>query len=681
MNVRMQMRFHQCLSERAAVVLVDIDQEEAATAMVKKLTEQQGTTENELERRVIQLMQFIIAAEWMHRHHRNAELTAIGNWIGWSFSTKFEKNHEAIVDLSRLDVFTKHPLFSTWPELHSYLVMYLSSFYYYVRARTAMKNIAEAFWENAGIVFSQVMAAPESMQELDAFLGTSMLEWAAKESTDRARTFTAEIERAASTNSIPSNVRGIFLVSLSTNGGRFSATSREQWARIALDEGIVHQQLETQLHALLASTSDLPSVKQLFSNIEAVQSKRAESLPGTEFARSCGRTFDSLTPYFRRLVASGDVEEMVRLLRAWYIPMSDVKCLQPLGLLITVPALDFGLTIFTANQNEVVERNSQALVEAMVALENRFLGTAKTVAYGDNSALELPIRPGIPEIARIEGFEQLLIQYYCPIQFDFSEVKSQLVFPAEGRPVQAAQLLAWQMTWPIAASLAEPRADSHLRRAIIWTGAATLTEEMEATTVAALLARIDVHVEVIDGAESTADDFIKVYERNDIDLLWVISHGHFDHWNPHEVNLQVSHSGTTVSLEALWSRLPKRDLRRLLVLNVCDGGRFDEVGPIPRVGMAAGLADCSQATISHLWPVMPFPSAAFGACLATALASHLSFFDAFVKATSLLREGPQRVAELLDEACGEQLDLSRALKNRTDDMGSVQIWGSAVFYE
>ena len=100
-----------------------------------------------------------------------------------------------------------------------------------------------------------------------------------------------------------------------------------------------------------------------------------------------------------------------------------------------------------------------------------------------------------------------------------------------------------------------------------------------------------------------------------------------------------------------------------------------------RVGLAAGLADSRQATISHLWPVMEFPSAAFGACLAMGLAGRLSFFDAYVQAMKQLRGGPQEIARALDQACGEQLELSRALVNRTDDMGSLQIWGSAVFYQ
>lgn len=97
--------------------------------------------------------------------------------------------------------------------------------------------------------------------------------------------------------------------------------------------------------------------------------------------------------------------------------------------------------------------------------------------------------------------------------------------------------------------------------------------------------------------------------------------------------------------------------------------------------MAAGLADSAQATISHLWPVMPFSSAAFGACLTMGLVGGLSFFDAYVQALTQLRGGPQEIARALDEACGKQVELSRALAYRTDDMGALQIWGSAVFYQ
>lgn len=629
-------------------------------------------------------MQFIVAANWIHRHYRKAELTAIGNWIGWSFSPVIDGSHEVSVELDRIDFFTKHPWFAAWPQLQSYLVMYLSGFYYYVRARTAMKNIAEGFWGNAEMVFTRVLSMPEEMQQLDALLGTSMLEWASKESPERARGFTALIERAAEMESIPGEARYLFSVSLSTNGGRFSSTCKEEWAAKALSEfkAELPQHLEVQLRSILADPSDPPSVEQLFAVLRHVQSQHATGLEGVQFARACGRNFDSLAPYFRRLIDAGDVAALTDLLWAWYRPLDNAKDkIEPAGLLITIPALDTGLSFLTMGRNERVDRDSQSLLERMVALDNQFLGIAKTVAYADNSRLELPARPGVPEVTTVGGLENSLVDYYCPAKPECSGVNSQLVFPAEGRPVQAAQLIAWGKTWPIAASMSDPRPDSTLHRAVVWLGAGTLTEEMEAEAIAVLLRRAGVQVERIDAREATADNFVQVYDRGDIDLIWVISHGHFDHWSPHAVRLQVSHSGAAVELETLWSRVPDRETRRLLVLNVCDGGRFEELGPVPHVGMAAGLADCAQATISHLWPVMPFSSAAFGACLALGLSRRLPFFHAYVQAIAQLRGGPQKIAQALDDACGERLELSRALTNRTDDMGSLEIWGSAVFYQ
>jgi hypothetical protein len=208
-----------------------------------------------------------------------------------------------------------------------------------------------------------------------------------------------------------------------------------------------------------------------------------------------------------------------------------------------------------------------------------------------------------------------------------------------------------------------------------------MTEEMEANFVVSVLRSSGAAVEIVTATDVDVSTFLSAYARTDLDLLWIISHGEFDHWLPHEVKLQISHSGVTVGLEALWNEAPKRDKRRLLVLNVCDGGRYVETGVVPRVGLAPGLAGPAQATISHLWPVLPFPSAAFGACLALSLAKGLSFFDSYTDAMRRAQLEPFALAEYLRKEAGEELELPQRLANRSDALTSIQLWGSAAFYQ
>lgn len=144
--------------------------------------------------------------------------------------------------------------------------------------------------------------------------------------------------------------------------------------------------------------------------------------------------------------------------------------------------------------------------------------------------------------------------------------------------------------------------------------------------------------------------------------------------------MQVARDRTAVTLEQLYGRSPEGQ-RRLLVLNVCDGGRFEESGMVPRIGLAPALASPWQATISHLWPVLNFPSAAFGALLAHGLAQGMSFFSAYCEAMMLLRRTSPDVAAELTRRYRARFELTERLAQRADDMSQVQFSESAAFFQ
>ena len=184
-------------------------------------------------------------------------------------------------------------------------------------------------------------------------------------------------------------------------------------------------------------------------------------------------------------------------------------------------------------------------------------------------------------------------------------------------------------------------------------------------------------------APETSDpaDFLKVYEDSRYDVLWVASHGEFNHYMPHQVELRLAHDKSRVMLDDVWNRAPNVDGRRLLVLNVCDGARFAEPGLLPRIGLAPGLSCPTQATISHLWPVRLLPSAAFGVCLAHQVAQGLSFFEAYCATLAALRKSAWQIGVDLEAVYGADHQLIASLKASNDDFSKIETWGSAAFYQ
>lgn len=677
---------HRALSAMARKIELAL-RARAPLEVIRGLVRDQVRVEHPLEVVVSQLMQFMVATLCAYDAYRRQELTEVGNWIGWALSSEIGDDLEVEIETSRLQVFEKVAFIATWPELPSLRVMFFSSFFHYARARTAMRNVAQEFWPLAVLTFRNSMECAQLAQEQDVLLGSHLLEWAVKEAPDHAKEFTPEFESWSDDERVRPEVRAHFCVSMSTLAGTYSTRPAAEWASRALAEfgGVLHRSTKIQLRATVPALSNSEELNYTLAEIRILQVEQKERLTPVNFERYAGRMLDNVMPLIRRAFLVGDYDVVIRVLKAWYLPEDGESVASP-RLLITVPFDMSGLHLMSPFNHCHVEREGQLLLETLTQYTNEFYGVAKTVAYADNSGLIVPERPGVPRVDSIPGFEDALKKTFCCIDLDLLTaddglIEAQLVFPAECYPVQAIQLQTWSRTWPIAASIRAPLPDSTIRRALVWCGGATMTEEMEASFVASVLQSSGVTVEVVAANEVDVHTFMSAYARADLDLVWIISHGVFDHWRPHEVKLQISHTGVTVDLEMLWDAAPKRDSRRLLVLNVCDGGRHVEAGCVPRVGLAPGLAGPAQATISHLWPVQPFPSAAFGACLALSLAKGRSFFDSYTDAMLSVQSEPIVLAEHLREEAGEALELPKRLANRSDRLDSIQLWGSAAFYQ
>ena len=215
---------------------------------------------------------------------------------------------------------------------------------------------------------------------------------------------------------------------------------------------------------------------------------------------------------------------------------------------------------------------------------------------------------------------------------------------------------------------------------MIWSGGGSLTEELETEVIKHIFESAGATVDVVLFSETAAQSFLDAYQDPQFDIIWVASHGEFDHWSPKHVAMHVG-DDLSVSLADLWGMAPITDMRRLAFLNICDGARFEERGFLPKIGMAPGLASADQATISHLWPVMGYPAAAFGAYLAYNLATGSSYFEAYKMAVLSITGTTLAIAEDLASKIGGNFDLIRQLRGKEENYSPLEFYGSAAFYQ
>ena len=330
-----------------------------------------------------------------------------------------------------------------------------------------------------------------------------------------------------------------------------------------------------------------------------------------------------------------------------------------------------------------VRRDTQELLVSLTAASNQFLGKYESVAGDASKVPHIPDRLGVVDDSHAQIFEELLTEAYVPVPgaFEGRHFLGQIVVPSKAHPVQAIQLRSGTPSAPIIASLRKPLPDRVVRRVALWSGAGSMTEEIERQVVMAAFAQQGIEVHQVEPGDASVERFLAMYASNEFDIIWLMSHGNFDHYAPKNASLVIAENGREVGITDLLRTTPVALQRRLLMLNVCDGGRFEEIGVLPRVGVAPSAALASQATVSHLWPVHGMAAAAFGAILASNLAYGSSYFQAFRQTLLSLNVETPQVAELLRTRLGPSATALVDRIERTNiDFTNLAHSGSAVFY-
>jgi len=628
--------------------------------------------------------QFIFATEALYNAYENHELTEMGDWIGWAFSEDLVESHTKELHIGRINSFYTSLAIRSWPGFFPTMVKFFGAFFFYARERTAMNNIARDLWASAKLSFEVVMSvASEHIDTPEVFLGVNLACWAAKEAPDLTIEIVPQIEILSENETFPKKYRALLYGGLSTTAANHSSKTSAEWAQKALDEceDSLYDAHKLQLLSTVFAGIKGNDPSALLDQIDLVQRHMKAQLDEIAFFRDAAMRSGALLPFIVKTINAPEIELTLQGLRSWYQLPSGTSSISAEHLYISIPFGEHGFTSVLGSQIVSIERDSQSVIVDLVQASNRFLGVAKSIAYADNSGLRIPDRVGFPMYGDATHYESAMLNGYCPSPFSFSsEPLYQLILDNECNPLQATQLKAWGKTWPIASSLSAPKPDRKANKILIWCGGGSLTEGLEAETIRQIFERAGATVEVVTFDEAAKRDFSTAYEDASYDVIWVASHGTYDHWSPRKVTMHVAEE-TTVSLADLWNKAPTHEQRRLLFLNICDGARYEERGYLAKIGLAPGLACADQATISHLWPVLGYPAAAFGAYLAYYIAEGTPFFDAYKLGMLSVRKTTYEIAEDLASKIGDEFELIQHLSRKEEDYSSIEYFGSAAFYQ
>jgi hypothetical protein len=636
------------------------------------------------EQVVYQFAQFLVGFVGMEHAMLRHELNEVGDWVGWSLTVDIVEGPEQALEVGRFARFLD-PITTTWPPFVNIYITWFDHFFYYARARSAMSNIA-MFALPIVLPFFQ-MVWRTGVTSTIAKAVANVLAWSVQEHPEAAPDLVVMLETVAGNAAADGRARLIAAMTLGGRPGAVSAAGRQHWRTVALNDLSQWHQAHERLQLLVDEFGvhdDESLFREILQEIDAHQVwMNAYDPADIEVQRGLEAHSTFVQVALHACLAREQSERITALLAHWYL-IPDSEAVESGTLLIQAPFFDRGPVMLLDGQSQHTPGDPQGQLVTLTDASNRFLGTFNSVAGNSADAPYQPDRPGVIDDTWGPAFEELLTQVYVPgpVMLEGRAFSRQLVIPSKAHPVQAVQLRTSGQSAPIAASFRRPHADRAVRRVALWSGAGSLTEEIERSTVAAIFRAAGVEVEVVAPHEASIERFLDLYQSPNFDVVWLMSHGVFNHYMPKSATVMVDSNEAQIGISDLLARAPTSGERRLLVLNVCDGGRFEEVGVLPRVGLAPAVASSAQATISHLWPIQPLAAAAFGALLAHHLARSLSYYDAFSQTLLTLHAGVGRIVQILRAlGVGETDSLIQRIENATLDFENLAYSGSGAFYE
>lgn len=672
-------------------LIIELDTNRASRGAIQLLIQRYAQISRNSERRSRpslhdQYLCFVVANFAMSYYRGKRELTEMHSWIIRGLTDNYEGTQVEDVDSERVLRFIGTDAIRRSPFFHSVLTEWLTSLYYYCAEQTALDDLGEKFFDVA--LRMCVNTHPKDFDDNLAFMTSRLMTWAVQTGHRQAKEVTTLCEKLARSSAASTRVRTTMSSSLSTNSGRLSEKDRAFWARYTLNNFRRHLKGHELLHQIQVLWDGAPNNlhHEIISEVQKIRHGLVEScIDPIEYRMIEDNWSELIKPVLGKAVEKGNYEFLHSLVAAWH-GISDRQLLPADRLLWQSPFSHSGYFAIAGDKLVEIKRENQEILVRLTLASNRFLGSSVSVRGQPSDEIYIPERFGQPLEAVAPEFEQALCEAFFPaaaaevMRESAALIVSQIVIPSKPYPLQAVQLKYLGNTWPLTSSFQEPLPDADVQRVAIWSAGGLMAGDLELSSVAAVFSRAGIEVVVFEGSNNGIC-FEDVYSDNTFDLIWLISHGEYDHFSPKDARLIVD-EGSGIGLNTLLKKRVERTSRRLIFLNVCDGATHPGEGALPRLGFAASLASPFQATISHKWPVATITGAAFGTLLAIELAKRNNYFTSFKNVISTMSQASSGsdLADIIESSIEQRTSLCDRLSHSSQDFAALSNFSSAAFF-
>lgn len=486
----------------------------------------------------------------------------------------------------------------------------------------------------------------------------------------------------------------LIAVQLGVSSNTFLAAPLKNWIEIALqfteDMG-AHERMQVlaryysakpellyeEWHTFESAIDDYLEFLEEIGGIEGIELKYEKS-----------RLFDTITPLIVALLLHGETEILAKVICRYYKISNEARITGKL--LFILSALDSTILYVKENDTKRFEQKIPESFKKIIEITNRFLSTKISINNTESFNLIEPEVLGKPVIELGLEFEQALNEHYCLPQADISVLancQGLILLPGLQHPIQSLLIKNIGDTIPISCSLETPLPKRDIRKIFLWCFG-TRTSDLELALLQAIFSNKGIQTEVLNVLEHSREYFFEIYNDPSIDLIWVGTHGNFEHLAPHKSNIDAHQDGPIIISE-LQNLVPERESQRLIFLNICDGATAMSASALYDLGIGASICNRFQAVISHLWMVDIAASFVYGIIYAHYISEGQDFFTAYKNTTIAFLNGKDFISETLSPyyyLSFDNLENDHSLETYVNSLPNeisenIYYWGSGVYYE
>lgn len=667
-----------------------------AAALVNGTLGQTANTVDATATHQLRWIRFHVSTQLLQMSNSAGRFSMAFNWITVSLSDAEYRQIapgdgvEATFEQSRLLEFLESDVEVIRCDAQLRVPLWIDQFYYYVMRTGGHQAVAR---ELQSCCVNLVLAGIDTHQHLERWVVAlcQIASWAVKAGADQAGRL-AQVLADNYDEDLPVEVKKQIGITLAGHVGSLLPQATAVWAQRTLQDCggilIAHERLQ-----LLVGSCQTPTdyITQAETLIEAAKtysnSARAHSRDYADLCYGQTRLFNIIAPFALALLREREVTSLVRLLSIWF--GSETINPRNSNILFILPNCFNGALFGTAAESWSLDRDAAQALREIVEAGNEFLGTS-VVSTGLVDVTEPSTHQISTNVETNSLFEQALIDFYVLEQLQprlpnlaQEHIGGMCVVPGFQHPIQAVMLKQFGVTWPLVLNFDEPKPYRVLRRALLFT-AGTTTGEYAVQGVTDYLRGHEIACDTVINQSISPEAFLERYASDDYDLVWIEAHGEFNSNDPHKSRILLGWGDSVaVTAEQMLKCTRQAPNRRMLILNICEGGTPLVFDAPPKLGIAPLLTGASQSVISHMWPVRSDIAPVFGLLVAIGYRTTQDWFQAYCFAMNSLRSERIDLVNLLTNSAGTQNAIVDRASRGSGPFAEEKIcfWGSPVFYE